>query len=223
MIEKITSYIQPIVVEYGALGVFLATLLEEIIAPISSPLVPLTAGFFLLPASEGFLTIAWQALLIIAFPVALGITLGSLAVYGIGYWGGKPVIEKSKKWLGLSWEDVEKMERKLIRGRGDEIVLFILRALPIVPGVAISGFCGIVRYPLKTFMIITFFGALVRATALGIVGWYVGAVYLTYVDAISKIENYIFAVLIILALFFVGRFFFKKHHTGEKNQNNHYE
>ena len=216
MIEKIISYIQLIVTEYGALGVFLATLLEEIIAPIPSPLVPLTAGFFLLPASESFLTIAWQALLVIAFPVALGITLGSLAVYGIGYWGGKPVIEKSKRWLGLSWEDVEKTERKLIRGRGDEITLFALRALPVVPGVAISGFCGIVRYPLKTFVAITFLGALARATALGIAGWYVGAMYMAYVDTISKTEKYIFAVLILLALFFAGRFIFLK-----KNRNNH--
>jgi membrane protein DedA with SNARE-associated domain len=72
-------------------------------------------------------------------------------------------------------------------------------------------------------VVITFFGALVRATALGIVGWYVGAVYLTYVDAISKIEKYIFAVLILAAIFFAGRFLFKKHYAREKNQNNHYE
>jgi len=210
MIEKITSYIQPIVTEYGAIGVFLATLLEEIIAPIPSPLVPLMAGFFLLPAGESFLTIVRQVLFIIAFPVALGMTLGSLTVYGIGYWGGKPVIEKSKKWLGLSWGDVEKTRQKLIRGRADEITLFVLRVLPVVPGVAISGLCGMVRYHLKTFVIITFLGTFVRAAVLGIVGWYAGAMYVVYAGAISKIENYIFAILILLALFFVGRFIFLK-------------
>jgi len=223
MIEHFTSYIQPIVTEHGALGVFLATLLEEIVAPIPSPFVPLTAGFFLLSASASFLTIVWQTLFIIALPVAVGITLGSLAVYSIGYWGGKPVIEKSKKLLGLSWEDVEKMEQKLIRGKGDEAMLFILRALPVVPGVAISSFCGIVRYPLKTYVILTFLGALVRATTLGIVGWYVGSLYLTYVEAISKIEDYVLIVLILLTLFFVGRFFFKKHYAGEGNTHNHRE
>ncbi|MCH7730796.1 hypothetical protein IID21_04775 [Patescibacteria group bacterium] len=62
MIEKLTSLIQPIVVEYGAVGVFLATLLEEIIAPIPSPLVPLTAGFFLLPPDGAFLETIWQAI-----------------------------------------------------------------------------------------------------------------------------------------------------------------
>jgi membrane protein DedA with SNARE-associated domain len=210
MIEKLTSYIQPIISEYGASGVLLATLLEEIIAPIPSPLVPLAAGFFLLPVDGGFLEIIRQALFIIAFPVALGITLGSLAVYGLGWRGGKPIIEKSKKWIGLSWGDLEKTERKLTRGKSDEIALFILRVLPIIPGVAISGFCGIVRYPLKTFAVITFLGALTRAIALGVLGWYAGVAYTTYAEIISKMENYIFAVLIISALFFAGRWYLLK-------------
>lgn len=210
MIEQITAYIQPIISEYGAIGVFLATLIEEIIAPIPSPLVPLTAGFFLLPANETFFNTIWQAFFIIALPVALGITIGSLVVYSIGYWGGKPTIEKSKRWLGLSWQDIEKTEHKLTKGKGDEIVLFTLRLIPIIPGVAISGFCGIVRYPLKTFLLITFIGALVRATILGTMGWYVGVVYTTYIDTISKIEKYLFIILIIILIFFVLNFFLKK-------------
>ncbi|MCH7951245.1 VTT domain-containing protein [Patescibacteria group bacterium] len=211
MIEKLTSYIQPILVEYGAFGVFLATLLEEVVAPIPSPLVPLTAGFFLLPADGSFLEITWQALFVIAFPVSFGVTLGSLAVYGIGYLGGKPAIEKSKKWLSLSWKDLEKIERKLIRGSGDEVALFILRVLPIIPGVAISGFCGIVRYPLKTFAVVTLLGSFTRALALGVIGWYVGGLYIVYSESISRVEKYIFIVLIISTMFFLGWIYlFKK-------------
>jgi membrane protein DedA with SNARE-associated domain len=208
MLEQLTSLIQPTIVEYGALGVFFATLLEEIIVPIPSPLVPLSAGFFLLPADENFIEIASRALFVAALPVAFGITLGSLAVYGIGYWGGKPAIEKSRKWLGLDWKDLEKTKNKLTRGKGDEIMLFILRALPIVPGAAISSFCGIVRYPLKTFAVITFFGALARAFALGIIGWYAGVSYTIYSETISQLEKYVFAALIILAALFIGRFYF---------------
>lgn len=218
MIEQLTSLIQPIVVEYGAFGVFLSTLLEEIVAPIPSPLVPLMSGFFLLPADGSFLTSAWQALFIVALPVAFGVALGSSVVYGLGYLGGKPLIEKSKKWLGLNWKDLEKVEKKLIRGSGDEIALFVLRALPVVPGVAVSGLCGIVRYPLKTFVVITFFGALIRALALGVIGLYVGGVYITYAETISKVENYIFVVLIVSTILFLGRLYFlKKKHKRAKS------
>ncbi|MDD4290099.1 MAG: VTT domain-containing protein [Patescibacteria group bacterium] len=210
MIEQITTYIQPIIVGYGAMGVFFATIIEEIIAPIPSPLIPLTAGFFLLSTNAGFLTITMETFFIIAIPVSLGITLGSLVVYSIGFFGGKPFIEKNKKWLGLNWEDMERVEKKLTKKRGDEITLFILRLLPIIPGVAISGFCGVMRYPLKTFAIITFIGSFIRATILGIMGSYVGLMYMVYAKTISQIEKYLFIVLLPLILFFIIKFIFLK-------------
>ncbi len=217
MIEKLTAYIQPIVVGYGAFGVFLATLLEEIIAPIPSSLVPFTAGFFLLPSAENHLVeIVWRASFIIALPVALGITLASIAVYSIGFTGRKPAIEKNKKWLGLKWEDLEKIENRLTRTRYDEIVLFALRILPIVPGVAISGFCGIVRYPLKAFATLTFLGSFTRALLLGIIGWNIGEAYAAYSEIISKVEKYIFAVVVILATIFLARLYIRRIATKKR-------
>lgn len=216
MIERFTSYIGSIVIEYGAVGVFLSTLLQEIIAPIPSPLVPLMAGFFLLPVDGVFLEIIWKTVFVIALPVSLGITLGSLVVYGLGYIGGKIAVEKSKKWIGLSWKDLERIKNKLTSGSGDEVALFILRALPIVPGVAISGFCGMVRYPFKTFVTVTFFGAFSRALVLGIVGWSVGGVYAVYSGMISRIENYILITFIIFVLFFFGRLYFLKKSAKKK-------
>jgi membrane protein DedA with SNARE-associated domain len=210
MIEQLTSFIQQTIVGYGAFGVLLATLLEEIIAPIPSALVPLAAGFFLLPAHGNFIEITYQALFVVALPVALGITMGSLAIYGIGYWGGKPVIEKNEKWLGINWKDLERTQNKLTRGKGDEVILFILRVIPVIPGVAISGFCGVARYPLKTFAVITFLGAFIRAFVLGIIGWYVGVAYIIYSETVSKTEKYIFIALIILAMLLIGRFYFLK-------------
>lgn len=216
MLETLISYIQPIIVAHGALGVFLATLLEEIVSPIPSPLVPLTAGFFLLPADGSYFDIAWKALFLISFPVASGVTLGSSAVYGLGYWGGKPAIEKNKKWFGISWEGIERAEARLTRGRGDEITLFTLRILPVVPGIAISGFCGIVRYPLKTFVIITFLGAMIRAFMLGVVGWSAGSAYQKYSEAITAVEKTGLAILIVAAAFFLVVLFLKRRRA--KNQ-----
>ena len=44
MIESSITYIQEIIATYGAWGVFVATLIEEVVAPIPSALVPLAAG-----------------------------------------------------------------------------------------------------------------------------------------------------------------------------------
>jgi len=211
MIETAISYIQPIIIQFGVFGVFFSTLLEEAIAPIPSALIPLIAGFLLLPVELPLVEIIGLALIMVALPVSLGVSIGSLVVYSIGYFGGKPAIERTKKWTGLSWEKVEKIEKKLIRGRGDEITLFILRLIPIVPGVAISGFCGIARYPVKLFVIITLLGSFLRAFALGVIGWYVQGAYVEYSDAISNMEKQIFAVLIlVIILYAVWHYFFKK-------------
>ncbi|MDP3954283.1 MAG: VTT domain-containing protein [bacterium] len=211
MIESLISYIQSIIFQYGAWGVFFATIMEEVIAPIPSPIVPLAAGFFLLSPDASLAAVIIRSVLVIALPVAVGIGIGSSLVYVIGYFGGKPVIEKNKKWLGLEWSDVEKVEKKIIKGKGDEITIFILRVLPIIPGVAISGFCGVVRYPFYNFITITFAGAFVRALILGVLGWQVGEFYQVYADNISRFEEHIlFGTLAVIAVGGIIYYFFRK-------------
>ena len=211
MIESLVIYIQAIISDYGALGVFFATLIEEIIAPVPSPIVPLAAGFFLLPAGIPVAQIALKGALVIALPVSVGVCIGSACVYALGFFGGKPVIEKSRKLTGINWQDIQKTEEKITRGKKDAITLFILRILPIVPGVAISGFCGVVRYPFKKFIIITGLGAFVRAFILGIIGWQAGELYANYADVITKFEKYILVgALFFLLLFLSGYYVAKK-------------
>jgi len=210
MIERLILRIQSIIVQYGAGGVFIATMIEEIVAPIPSSIVPMMAGFFLLPAQQPFLEIVGRGMTVIAIPIALGLSIGSMFVYLIGFIGGKPVIEKWGKWLGLSWQGIERIERKLIRGYGDEFILFGLRLMPIIPGVAISGFCGLVRYPFLRFMVVTFIGAFTRALALSIIGWKVGGMYTVYAEFVSRIENIILVGVLVITTFFIGRYFIRR-------------
>lgn len=210
MIEKLVSILQSIVLEYGAVGVFFAALIEEVIAPIPSAIVPLTAGFFLLPAHQTFLETTTGMALIVALPIALGLTLGSFFVYFVGFFGGKPIIIKWGTWFGLHWNEIESIEKKLTHGRRDEVVLFVLRAVPIVPNAAISGFCGLVHYPFRSFVIVTLFGSFVRAFILGIIGWQAGEAYAAYAEIISTMEKYIFAVLLIFVAMILGWIYFSK-------------
>jgi membrane protein DedA with SNARE-associated domain len=209
MIEGFIAYLQVVIVAYGAWGVFLATLLEEIIAPLPSPIVSLAAGFFLITSDVAIIEALWRALFLIALPVAIGVVIGSSVVYALGFFGGKPFIEKNKKWLGIEWKNIEDVENRLMQGRGDEVTLFVLRLLPIVPGVAISVFGGIVRYPFKKFIVITFLGSLIRAFVLGLIGWQVGEVYAVYAHRIDQIEKYLLAgalfLLVVYAVFYMMR------------------
>ena len=210
MIQNLIIYIQSIISEYGAWGVFLATLIEEIIAPIPSPLIPLAAGFFLIPVGISFIEATLEGALLIALPVSIGISIGSSLVYALGFFGGKPVIERTKRWTGIDWEDIEKSEKRFTQGKADEVTLLILRMLPILPGVALSGFCGVIRYSFKRFIIITSIGSFLRAFILGIVGWQVGEVYATYADIISEFERYILLGLLLLLIVLGGYYIIKR-------------
>lgn len=200
MIEHGISYIQSIIAEYGALGVFIATLIEEIVAPIPSAVVPLAAGFFLLPADAPFALVFVEAIPLVALPVALGLAAGSAIVYGLAYYGGKPLIERNRRLLGISWRDVERIEAKMTKGKRDEAALFALRLIPIIPGVALSGFCGIVRYPFYRFITITLIASGLRAFVLALLGWQAGEFYLKYLDLIEEFEKQILIALIVLVV-----------------------
>jgi len=210
MIDFLIAYIQSIVIEHGALGLFFAGLIEQIIAPIPSSLVPIMAGFFLLPVNIFFIDVLWQSIFIIAFPVVLGMILGSLIIYSLGYWGGKPIIEKNKKWLGLNWEEIEKIKKKIDTSSSDEFTIFTLWALPIMPGVAIAIFCGIVRYPILKYILLTISGMFLRTTVMSLIGWQAGELYYVNVQQISAIENYLLIILGILTLIGIGFLVYKK-------------
>lgn len=214
MIDGFIVYIQSIVVEYGALGVFIATLIEQIIAPIPSPLVSMMAGFFLLPVQGLFLDVLWQSMLIIALPIALGMTLGSLIIYFLGFWGGKPVIEKSRRWLGLNWKEIEKTKKKLDNSWSDEFALFVLWLLPVVPSAVIAVLCGIIRYPIFKYIFIAVCGLFFRAIIISLIGWQAGELYYLSVKQIAAIENYLLIGFIFLILAGVGFLFYKKRLTS---------
>ncbi len=204
MFEQIISQLEVVIREYGAVGVLFAALLEEIIAPIPSSLVAMFAGFFLVPTEYTWLQAIFEAFLKVAIPMSVGITIGSLIIYTIAYFGGKPIITRYGKWFGLSWALIEKTEEKFIKGHKDEIILLSLRALPFVPSVAISAFCGLVRYPIKTFIALSFIGSLIRSTIMAMIGWQVRDAYIAYAGIINKIETFALAIAITaLALFLI--------------------
>lgn len=211
MLNEIIVSLYNFFLDYGSLGVFLGSLLEEIIAPIPSTIVIIGSSFFIMGADplnlEGFI----KLLLYVSIPASLGLTLGSLFLYIIGYYLGKPFILKWGKYLGLSWEAVEKTNKKFAESKSDDMLLFSLRALPIVPSVVISTLCGFIRFNLKDYIIITFLGSLIRASALGFVGWQFMVAYKDLAQQISRLEEIVILGIIITI---VGFFIYKKYYKN---------
>jgi len=197
MLEYIASQLQSFFIAYGAIGVFFASMIEEIIAPIPSSIIILGSSFFILEGQAISINSMLSLIFNISIPTAFGITVGSLFIYGPSYYIGKPFIEKWGKYLGISWKDIEKTEKMFEDSSIDELILYLSRATPILPSVAIGAFCGIIRYDLKKYLIITFIGGLTKATIIGFLGWQFGNYYQEIARQIGFLEEITVIIMII--------------------------
>jgi len=158
LINDIIGYIESLA-ELLPLELFvpLASFVEEVIAPIPSPIVMVLSGTLAYSQSQPVWYLAWLALI-----GAFGKTLGAWVLYAIADKLEDVVIHKFGRFLGISHKEVESIGKKLNNGWRDNIYLFLARAIPIIPSAPVSIACGIIKLNLKTFLTSTFAGSLVR-------------------------------------------------------------
>ena len=135
----------------------LGAFIEEVIAPIPSPIVMTLAGSF--TAAEN---LPFVYLLFLAMIGAASKTVGSWLVYFVSDKAEDIIISKFGKFLGVSHSDTEGFGKYLNQGKRDDIVLFLLRAIPIIPTAPVSVVCGLIKVNVRTYLVSTFFGTAVR-------------------------------------------------------------
>lgn len=203
MIESFVTFIQNTVFHWGALGVFLAEFIEEVIVPIPSAVILLGSGFIFLKGDFWTLSFMKDLFFVVVIPASFGLTLGSIFIYKLVYIFEKPFLDKFGKLLSVSQGDIDKMNEKLNKGKFDEFFIVIARVIPLVPSVLLAVFCGIIKMPFKKYFTLTIIGAFFRALLLSIVGFVVGDIYTKYASFISSIESIVLYSIVILSLCFI--------------------
>jgi membrane protein DedA with SNARE-associated domain len=198
-LTEILNWIIDSIRAYGPWSVFVGVIIESVIVPIPSPLIIMGAGFLLIGAELSFLQAFAPIMVQIVLPGSIASTLGAYIGYGIGYIGGKPLVERLQNFLGFSWSDVEAMEHRFREGQINTS-LFFLRALPIFPLSVISAAAGLLRLPIRQFTLWTFYGSIPRCLFLGYLGWGLGEPYQAIAKGIDKVETII--SLLLLGLIF---------------------
>ncbi len=143
---------------------FLATFLGEVIAPIPSTLV-FVAPLVLLQG-ELSVVVFIKLAIFVAMPMAVGTVVGSYLLYGIAYYGGKPAIQKFRKYLGFSWEDIEKLEGKFKNNWYDEGLFLLIRSTPLVPTVPLNVLAGLLRMNIISYSLLTFLGTIIKVMVM---------------------------------------------------------
>lgn len=205
MFSSTLSSLEGFIISHGAWAVFTGSILEQIVTPIPSSLVVLGSSFIIMRGtvlSAGSLEIMFFN---ITLPAALGVTLGSLLYYGICYKIGTPFVERAGKYMGVSVEDLENVEKRVKESKYENLFLFAARCIPVIPSIAISLFCGMIRYNPRKYVLITFSGALVQASILGIIGWQFGNFYLSISESLSFMDNLILVIIVLAVIILIIR------------------
>lgn len=199
MFSFLADKLLPLLESYGAFGVLAGSLIEEVIAPIPSTVVILFGGFLLIPSDATVLEAAGQVALKVMLPASVGMAIGSLFPYFIARIGEKVAVEKFGALLQVDWKTVEKAQAYFEKNKSESLLLFIARAVPVIPSVVIAVFCGLIRMPVGKFVLWSFLGSLIRTFLLGMLGWAVGSAYDRYAHQISLMENAVLGITLLAA------------------------
>lgn len=167
MIEKIITalagFVIAIISKAGYLGVVVLMGIESACIPLPSEIIMPFAGYLVF---TGRFTLLWAAT-----AGAIGCNLGSVVAYEIGFYGGRPLIEKYGSYILMSRHDLDMADRFFLRF--GSAAVFIGRLLPVIR-TFIALPAGIARMPRLRFHIYTFVGSWPWCLGLAWIGMKLG-------------------------------------------------
>ena len=196
LFEYISGYITAFISWIGYAGIFLLMTAESACIPIASEITLPFSGF---AVQQGHLSF-WM----VVMAGTLGCLAGSIISYYVGFYGGRPILERYGKYILIQKHDLDRADAWFTK-YGNKAVFFS-RMVPIVR-TFISLPAGIARLEIKKFLLYSFIGSLPWCIALTYAGvilgnnWGLLEHYWTYVDIIMIIGIVAFIAYAIYVMF----------------------
>jgi len=194
ILAPVVHFIETTISNMGEMGVVILMAIESANIPLPSEAILPFAGYLVSKGVMGFHAAS--------FAGAIGCVIGSIPSYYLGYFGGRPFVEKYGKWFLISRKDLE-MADKWTEKYGDW-AFFICRMLPVVR-TFISLPAGILKANFPRFILFTFIGSLIWSYLLVYVGVKLGEHREALSDIWHKFDYAIVGVLLILFVLYVKR------------------
>ena len=164
LIGLLASFIVAVISAFGYAGIAVMMAIESACIPLPSEIIMPFAGYLV---STGRFD-----LVLVATAGALGCNIGSTLAYAVGYYGGRPLVERWGAYILVSHHDLALVDRFFQRYGG--ITVFVCRLLPVVR-TFIALPAGIARMNQTKFQIYTFVGSWPWCFALAYIGLQLGA------------------------------------------------
>ena len=207
--DTLTTLITNLYVATGLFGIILAMAIESCCIPLPSEIVMPLAGIMLASGKILHGTNSTVSLLLVALAGAVGCVIGSIAAYGIGYSGGRPLMLKYGRYLLISQHDADKADAFF--QRWGSATAFFSRLLPVVR-TYISLPAGIAKMPFVKFCIYTFLGSFIWSLILAFIGVQLG----NHLDKLSPIFHSLDVVILVVVVILVALYVWRHINNDRK-------
>lgn len=210
ILSEITDVITSAIGDYGLYAVFLLMLVDAVF-PAASEVVMVYAGavaagafagqdvvFFGTTIDEGL-----AAYVAMALAGTIGYTIGSMAGWAIGLYGGRPYVERHGRWLHLDTEKLDRAERWF--ERFSDWAVFLGRLTPVVRSF-VSIPAGVMEVPFVRYTLLTLAGSAIWCFAFAGAGYAVGENWEDFHHAFRYVEYLVAAALGAIAIWLVVRY-----------------
>ena len=185
--------------------VLVGGLVEEIVAPIPSPLVATLAGSITATQQLGIPYLLWICAL-----ATLAKTVGAWLFYVLGDKLEDMAVPRFGKYIGVRHQDLEHFGGHFKGTWKDEVVLLLLRAIPVMPSTPISLLCGILKINLTTFLLATYAGFFVRNGTFMLLGYTGLAAVGSLMEGIDTAETVLKLVIVLGGVGILGWLYWKR-------------
>jgi len=188
----IVNFIVNLISSLGYISIVILMALESLIAPVPSEAVMPFAGFLIAEGTFDFPGVIFFS--------TLGSLIGSLISYCLGYWGGRPLVERWGRYLLLDRHHLTLTE-EYFKKKGD-ITILICRFIPVIRHL-ISIPAGMGKMNLLKFCLYTVIGAGLWNAFLAYIGYILRSNW-TEVMKYSHILDYlVIAALIAIIGYYI--------------------
>jgi membrane protein DedA with SNARE-associated domain len=208
-LASLSSTLTSLIGDHGIYAVFILMVIDAVL-PAASELVMLYAGVVASGALPGQDVVLFGhqidshfwAYVAMSMAGVLGNTVGSVIGWGIGFYGGRPLVERRGRWLHLGPENLDKAERWF--GRWGDWAVCMGRVTPVVRSF-VSIPAGLARMPLGRFTVFTFLGCIPWCFGLAGIGWALGSSYESFHHDFRFVEIAVGVLVVSLVAIWIIR------------------
>ena len=200
ILSELSDAVTSVVGDYGLYAVFWLMVIDAVL-PAASELVMVYGGAIAAGAfANQDVTLFGRAIddglpayLAIALAGTIGYTLGSMLGWAIGFYGGRPYLERHGRWLHLDKEKLDRAERWF--ARWEEWAVFLGRLTPVVRSFD-SVPAGVFEARFVRYTLLTLLGSAIWCFAFAGAGYLAGEAWEDFHHAFRYVE-YVVAVAIV--------------------------